>query len=163
MRRLPLLAATGLLLSACSSPGWVALHLQASDRSVNELRAVPTTLGVGGKPLQVSASAWHSTSGGVNPNPFIVSVTAKTGDGSAFPEGVTPEGAYLIRGEGAWWGGFTREGYMDPAGERQKVIRTADRALFPDGTRMEVVVRLNTPQGTKLLRVAQPVQVYTPN
>ena len=163
MRKLPpvLLAS---LLSACSSPGWVAVHLQASDRPVTELRAVPTTLEVGGKSLQASASAWHSNSGGINPNPFIVSVTTRTGDGSGFPEGVTLEGAYLIRGEQAWWGSFTREGNSSGvAGEMQKVIRTADRALFPNGKEMDVVVRLNTPQGTRMLRVAQPVQVYTPN
>jgi hypothetical protein len=154
-RFMPLLLVT-TVLSACGS---IRAPLAPSAQSAETLKATAETLTVNNQVLTVQGAAWISNSQG-NPNPFIVSVKVQNAGGSV-PAGVSPEKLYIVKGNEVWETKFTNE-YRGPnAPEWEKVARTS--TVFPAGTRLTLVVQVETAEGDRMVRVAGEQEVTMPN
>ncbi|WP_394796837.1 hypothetical protein [Armatimonas sp.] len=91
------------LVAGCSSTGTTTPQLNLPTAA--QLRAVPLSLGVGGKTLKGETHVWRNLMpmvGETVPNGIIVSITIKTDDSAAVPGGLRAERVTVANGDEVW-------------------------------------------------------------
>lgn len=145
------IVALACVFAACDNRNDIVTPLTEAPPGVLQAETAVTVAGV---PIHLTAEAFRNLMPGATDSRMFVVLHLTTGNGSAFPTGVTAANAWVVFGNDAWTVVPTQETSPTLPGRLDLMLRGGP--TWPAGNEVVVVVRLRDASGNEQLLKADP-------